>query len=139
MGWVRTKVTIQNICHLPRTDFLLLHKKIFVTSRMSNTMVNTGTQLREALESCHILLSTSWGHCHMHSKSGFWLWRSRYERECRGWCSDISDLDCGDLHQFLCLGRLCGFCRIGKMPITVASQPLLSLCMWYKCSPTGNQ
>lgn len=27
MFWVKTKVTIQNICHLPGTDFLLLHKK----------------------------------------------------------------------------------------------------------------
>lgn len=41
---------MQNICHLPRTDFLFLAQKISVIPRIPNTMVDTGPKLVEGLE-----------------------------------------------------------------------------------------
>lgn len=42
---------MQNICHLPRTDFLFLAQKTFVTPRIQTRwLVDTGLELVEGLE-----------------------------------------------------------------------------------------
>lgn len=71
----------------------------------------------------------------IHSKSGFGSWGTAKKGNTEaGVLIDMSDLDHGDSHQFLCLGQFYGFCRTVELE-GCQSKLLLSLSSVCACDP----